>query len=168
MAMSDDTGRPGPPPAPYGGMPLPPPSTGASMALRHLLSVIVAVVVTPIGLAMVDIGATRWMQYAVQRLEPEGVPFLAYALAAIGCVLLLVAAAAGRVSGLGPLLAGILWGAIPTLWILVDFRSFWERSNDLPDVWDHTFWFSYAPIMFPITGALLVGAGLAGRWSSRP
>lgn len=165
--MSDDYGQRSMPPSPYRGMPPPPPAAASGgMAVRHLVSVLVAVIATPIALALFDLGVTRWYVYAAQRLDPEGAPFLAYVLAVLGCVLLLVAAAAGRVSGLGPAVAGVLWGVIPGLWLLIDIQSFWEATRELPEVWDHPFWFSYAPFMLPLAGVLLIGAGIAGRWSA--
>jgi hypothetical protein len=165
--MSETPGQFPPPPTPYGGVPpsQPPATSGGGMAGRHLVSVLIAVIVTPVGLALFDLGVTRWFQYAAQMLDPESAPLLSYVFAVAGCVLLLVAAAAGRVSGLGPVAAGILWGVVPGLWVLVDVQSFWEVTRELPEVWDHPFWFGYAPFMLPLAGVLLVGAGVAGRWS---
>ena len=60
---------------------------------------------------------------------------IACAIAA-GC--LFVAAAAGRISGLGPLLAGLVLGAGPSAWIVLDNASYVARANDIPEMWNHT------------------------------
>lgn len=164
--MSNDYGQRSMPPSPYRGMPPPPPTaSGGTMVVRHLVSVLVAVIATPIGLALFDIGVESWRRHVVQTLDADGAPFLAYVLAFAGFGLLLGAAATGRLSGLGPLVAGVLWGGIPGLWMLIDLPSFWEVTREIPQVWDHTFWFAY-PLVLPLAGALLVGAGIAGRWNA--
>ena len=81
---------------------------------------------------------------------------IACAIAA-GC--LFVAAAAGRISGLGPLLAGLVLGAGPCAWIVLDHASYVARANDIPEMWNHT--------SFGLVGAAVVlyptVAGAAAR-----
>lgn len=84
--------------------------------------------------------------------------------AVAGCLLL--AAAAARISGLGPLLAGLVLGAAPAAWVLLDFPSYLSRLDDLPEVWDHTtFGLSYVAFaVYPVVAGLMFGAAVAGRW----
>src|SRR4051812_26537460 len=55
---------------------------------------------------------------------------------AAGCFF--VAAAAGRISAVGPLLAGLVLGAGPCVWLVLDPQSFIDRANDVPELWNHT------------------------------
>ena len=79
---------------------------------------------------------------------------------------LLVAAAAGRISGLGPLLAGLVLGAAPAAWVFLDFASYVRRLDDVPELWEHTtFGMSYVAFaVYPVVAGLLLGAAVAGRW----
>jgi hypothetical protein len=83
---------------------------------------------------------------------------------AAGCVFL--AAAAARISGLGPLLAGLVLGAGPCAWIALDHASYVARANDLPELWNHTSFglVGAAVVLYPILAGLLLGAAVAGRW----
>jgi hypothetical protein len=83
---------------------------------------------------------------------------------AAGC--LFVAAAAGRISGLGPLLAGLVLGAGPCAWIVLDHASYVDRANDLPELWDHTSFglVGAAVVLYPTVAGLLLGAAVAGKW----
>lgn len=154
------------PPAPFGSSGPGPGSPGSprrrSMAWRHVVSPLVALVVTPIGLALVDYGAGKYVQDVYRYADSGWSAELLWILA--GGLFLTVAAAATRLSGLGPVLAALVWAVAPFLWFVVDAGSFFELSQDLPST---HFWFSYAPIEFPLLGALLLGAGIGGRWRGR-
>ncbi|KAA1426052.1 hypothetical protein [Nocardioides antri] len=137
-----------------------------SMVLRHLVSAAVALVLTPIGIVLFDIGATRYRTLQLVALDDGGnVPELL--VMGIGLLLLLAAAACGRVSGLGPLLAGLVWGVVPAVWVYADAIGFYEVVLELPTVWDHSNWFGVASYLFPLVAALLLGAAVAGRWAGR-
>ena len=88
---------------------------------------------------------------------------IAFAIAA-GC--LFVAAAAGRISGLGPLLAGLVLGAGPCAWIVLDNASYVARANDIPEMWNHTSFglVGAAVVLYPTAAGVLLGAAVAGRW----
>ena len=148
---------PPPPPAPAS----PPRTGGVPMAVRHLLSVVVAVVVAPIGLLVFDYGAEEYniqrQVYLDQSHTGKGL-----VLIVVGAVLLLLVAALGRVSGLGPVVAGLLYGVAPFLWFHLDLSSFYSRARDLPST---HLWFGAAAYELPLAAVLLVGAGLAGRWA---
>jgi hypothetical protein len=87
---------------------------------------------------------------------------------AAGCLFL--AAAAGRISGLGPLLASLVLGAAPAAWLVLDRQSFVSRANDIPEWWDHISFglVGAAVVIYPVVAGLLLGAALAGRWRRRP
>lgn len=166
MTESGSPYLPPPPPhlpaygAPHGS----PPRERSSMALRHLASVVGALVLTPVGLLVFDYGAGRYrMEQARTFDNSETAGELALIL--LGGAILVAVAATGRLSGLGPLLAGVVWGALPFLWFLADLESFFRLSRDLPST-HH--WFGDPPYLFPLVAALGIGAGLAGRWRGRP
>jgi len=154
-----------PPPAPPPAVPRPaaPPRGGVPMAVRHVLSVVAAAVIAPIGLLVFDYGAE---DYSIQRQVylDQSHTGKGFVLIAVGAVLLLLVAALGRVSGLGPVVAGLLYGVAPFLWFHLDLSSFYSRSRDLPST---HLWFGAAAYEFPLVAALLIGAGLAGRWARR-
>jgi hypothetical protein len=81
-----------------------------------------------------------------------------------GCLFL--AALAGRISGLGPLLAGLVLGVGPCAWLVLDRASYIDRANDLPELWDHTSFglVGAAVVLYPTVAGLLLGAAFAGRW----
>ena len=85
--------------------------------------------------------------------------------AAAACMF--VAALAGRISGLGPLLAGLVLGAGPCAWIVLDHASYVDRMNDVPNIWgDHTTFGLVAAgvVIYPVVAGLLLGTAVAGRW----
>ena len=135
---------------------------GLPMAVRHLLSVAVAMVLTPVGLVLVDVATQRY--YLRQVQQAEGGTTAEVLVMLLGLAVLWAVASVARISGLGPLLAGLLWAGVPFLWALVDMRSFWEATRELPDVWGRRFWFSSPFLLFGLTAAGFVGAGVAGRW----
>jgi hypothetical protein len=121
-------------------------------------------VVTPAGLAVFDYGADDY----ARRVNVIGVqaPDTVKDVALIGaaCVLLLLVAVAARVSGLGPVLAGVLYGVAPFTWFVLDSASFLRASVRLPST---HLWFEGAPYELPLAATLLIGAGISGRWAAR-
>lgn len=132
------------------------------MLWRHLVGPLVALVATPVGLALVDYGADRYNRETFVTLETGWSAELLWLVA--GGLLLAVAAASARLSGLGPLLAALVWAFVPFAWFVFDRGSFFDLASDLPST---HLWFGYAPIEFPLVGALLLGAGIGGRWRGR-
>ncbi len=142
----------------------PAPAGRSSMVLRHVIGTAVALVLTPIGLLVFDYGSGRYLQERLRTFD-ESVGAGPLALMIVGLLILAVVAVSARLSGLGPLLAGLVWGGLPFLWVLLDLSSFLRMARDLPGTY---FWFSVPTYLFPLVGALLVGAGVAGRWRGRP
>ncbi|HEX5088429.1 MAG TPA: hypothetical protein VFV89_11525 [Nocardioides sp.] len=87
-------------------------------------------------------------------------------VAGVAAACLFVAAAAGRISALGPLLAGLVLGAGPCVWIVLDRASYVERANDIPEIWSHTSFglVGAGAVLYPAVAGLLIGAAVAGRW----
>ena len=135
-------------------------------ANRHLGSVVLSF----LGV----LGAYGAIDYAYYRTLGPGLTVyqggavadgvLIAAAVAAGC--LFVAAAAGRISALGPLLAGLVLGAGPCVWIALDHRSYVARANDVPELWSHTSFglVGASVVLYPIVAGLLIGTAVAGRW----
>jgi hypothetical protein len=133
---------------------------------RHAASVVLSVLGVLGAYGAVDYGFYRTLGpdlTVYQGGEISDQAMIACAVAA-GC--LFVAAAAGRISGLGPLLAGLVLGAGPCAWIVLDRASFVARANDLPEMWNHTSFglVGAAAVLYPTVAGLLLGAALAGKW----
>lgn len=156
-----DSGAPYAPPPPPVAFAHTPRTGRQSMALRHLASVGIALLATPVGLLLFDYGATRYLRgqaYGASLDEGSAGQFVI--MFAGGLVLTGVAATA-RISGLGPVLAALVWALVPFLWFVIDTTGYYSTMTDLPST---HFWFSNPPILFGAVGALLLGGGLAGRW----
>ncbi|TNM38587.1 hypothetical protein FHP29_15255 [Nocardioides albidus] len=144
-------------------LPPPPSPRGSSMVLRHLASVVLALGLTPVGVLVLDYGAGKYYEERIRNFSNAGTTD-ELLLILLGGVILMGVAACGRLSGLGPVLAGLLWGLVPFVWFLADIEGFFELSQDLPSTY---LWFRSPSSMFPLVAAMLVGAGLAGRWRGR-
>ena len=133
-------------------------------ANRHLGSVLLSFLAVLGAYGALDYGFYRANTAA--QLELDGAlsdqTMIALGAAALG---LLVAAAAGRISGLGPLLSGLVLGAAPAAWVFLDFASYVRRLDDVPELWEHTtFGLSYVGFaVYPVVAGLLLGAAFAGR-----
>jgi hypothetical protein len=137
---------------------------------RHLGSVLLSSLAVLGAYAALDYGFYR-ANISAQVLQRDGA-LADRTMIALGVAgfCLLVAAGAGRISGLGPLLAGLVLGVAPTVWVFLDFASFIHRLDDVPEAWDNTtFGLSFVSFaVFPAVGGLLLGAALAGRWRRAP
>ena len=133
---------------------------------RHAASVVLSALGVLGAYGAVDYGFYRTLGpdlTVYQGGEISDQAMIACAVAA-GC--LFVAAAAGRISGLGPLLAGLVLGAGPCAWIVLDNASYVARANDLPEMWNHTSFglVGAAAVLYPTVAGLLLGAAVAGKW----
>ncbi|XBB66543.1 hypothetical protein ABFU82_20890 [Nocardioides sp. WV_118_6] len=148
-------------PAP--GYPGPGSRSRSPMVLRHLISAVVALVLTPIGIMVFDYGSGKYLQERARTFDNSNAAG-ELVLLVLGALILLAVAVTARVSGLGPVLAGLVWGGIPFVWFVADLPGFYEFAQDLPST---HFWFTAPSYLFPLVGTLLVGAGLAGAWRGR-
>lgn len=133
---------------------------------RHVISSLLALLAVPAAYGFLDYAAHRAIREAGQTAGVDQLPDNVMIAIAAGAACLFVAAAAGRISALGPLLAGIVWGVLPTVWVILDYGSFVSRLNDLPETYDFT-GFGLASVcfaLFPAVAGLLVGTAVAGRW----
>lgn len=131
---------------------------------RHLVSVAFAFVATPVGIMLFDYGASehaRTRAYFGAEGSGGGSELV---LMFAGGLILLTVAATGRLSGLGPVVAGLGWALIPLLWYLIDLPSFYDATQDLPS---NHFWFPAPTYLFGLVALLLVGSGVAGRWQGQ-
>jgi hypothetical protein len=137
---------------------------------RHLGSVVLSCLAVLGAYAALDYGFYRANAYEqVFRLQGD-LPDRTMIALVIAAACLFVAAAAGRISGLGPLVAGLILGAAPSAWVFLDFGSFVHRLDDVPEVWDQTtFGLSVISFgIFPAAAGVLLGAAVAGRWRRHP
>jgi len=133
---------------------------------RHAASVLVSFLGVLGAYGAIDYGFYRALGpdlTVYQGGELSDKAMIACAVAA-GCLFL--AAAAGRISGLGPLLAGLVLGAGPCAWIALDHASYVARANDLPELWNHTSFglVGAAVVLYPTVAGLLIGVAVAGKW----
>jgi hypothetical protein len=133
---------------------------------RHLGSVLLSFLGVLGAYGAVDYGFYRALGpdlTVYQGGELSDKAMIACAVAA-GCLFL--AGLAGRISGLGPLLAGLVLGAGPCAWIVLDHASYVDRANDIPEMWNHTSFglVGAAVVLYPAVAGLLLGAAVAGRW----
>lgn len=133
---------------------------------RHVASVLVSFLGVLGAYGAVDYGFYRALGpdlTVYQGGELSDRAMIACAVAA-GCLFL--AAAAGRISGLGPLLAGLVLGAGPCAWIALDHASYVARANDIPEMWNHTSFglVGAAVVLYPTVAGLLIGVAVAGKW----
>jgi hypothetical protein len=133
------------------------------MVLRHLGSVVLALGLTPVGVLVFDYGAGKYYVERARNFDNSGAAG-ELLLMLVGALVLLAVAATARLSGLGPVLAGLVWGLVPFAWFLADIESFFDFTRDLPSTY---YWFASPSYLFPLVAAMLVGAGLAGRWRGR-
>jgi hypothetical protein len=137
---------------------------------RHLGSVVLSFLAVLAAYGALDYGFYRANTAAsVQQLD-GALPDATIISLCVAAACLFIAAAAGRISGLGPLLAGLVLGAAPAAWVLLDFASYVRRLDDVPELWEHTtFGLSYVSFaVYPTVAGLLLGAAIAGRWRRPP
>ena len=135
-------------------------------ANRHVASVLLSALGVLGAYGAVDYGFYRTLGSDLTVYQGGEISDQAMIACAIAAGCLFVAAAAGRISGLGPLLAGLVLGAGPCAWIVLDHASYVARANDLPEMWSHTSFglVGAAVVLYPTVTGLLLGAAVAGKW----
>lgn len=133
-------------------------------ARRHFMSILVALVTVPAGYLCLDYSLHRGLNTFVAGRTHA--PVLAVIFLIAACALFLVAAGTGRVAAMGPILAAIVWGAVPAVIAFVHPSWLVKAVGYLPNFYSQigdavVF---YGPFLFPMTATLLLGAGLSGRW----
>jgi hypothetical protein len=133
---------------------------------RHLASVLIAFLAVLGAYGAVDYAFYRTLGTGLTAYQGGALSDHVMIAGAIATGCLLVAAAAGRISGLGPLLAALVLGAGPGAWLVLDHASYVDRANDIPEIWNHTSFglVGAAVVLYPSVAGLLLGAAVAGRW----
>ena len=133
---------------------------------RHIGSIVLSFLAVIGAYGALDYGFFRANTQASLNLSGTRLDDSTMSALGAAAACLLVAAAAGRISGLGPLLAGLVLGAAPAAWVFLDWNSYVSRLDDLPELWEHTtFGLAYVAFaVYPAVAGLLIGAAFAGRW----
>jgi hypothetical protein len=137
---------------------------------RHLGSVVLSCLAVLGAYCALDYGFYRANVAAQVNLDDGALADKTMIALGVAGLCLFIAAAAGRISGLGPLVAGLILGAAPSVWVFLDFGSFVDRLDDVPEAWDMTtFGLSFVSFaIFPGVAGTLLGAAFAGRWRRHP
>lgn len=134
----------------------------------HVASAFFSLVLTPIGLVALDYGLASGWSGVGGATPGDRVPMEAGIAMAVAAAVLLVVAALSRLSGLGPLLAGIVWGVLPAVGFALVPATMGRRMADLADPYaDFLLGLVASSEVFPLLGGLLVGIGLVGRWRGK-
>jgi hypothetical protein len=135
-------------------------------ANRHFGSMLLSLLGVLGAYGAVDYGFYRTL--GAGHTVYQGGPLSDHALIAAGVAggCLFIAAAAGRISALGPLFAGLVLGVGPCVWVLLDRQSYIDRANDIPELWNHTSFglVGAAVVLYPTVAGLLLGGAVAGTW----
>lgn len=131
-------------------------------AVSRVISALAGFVLTPIALGLVIYGGSRLQRMFVQDYSAGDEP-LGLFLLILGGLLLLGTALLGTLSGLGPILGGLVWGVLPGLASVLATR---EVLSFVYDVGGRELSMGLATwmVMGALFGAgfLLIGAGLTG------
>ena len=132
---------------------------------RHLTGVLLALLLVPAGYAFADYGFEDAIRHGA-TMEEGRLPTEVIVAMCAAAACFFAAAAAGRISAMGPLVAGLVWGAAPTVWVMLDYTSYAERVQDIPNFYDDLGLGLYTAgfTLFPAVAGLLLGAAVAGRW----
>jgi hypothetical protein len=135
-------------------------------ANRHLGSMLLSLLGVLGAYAAVDYGFYRSLGAGLTVYQGGALSDNAMIAAGVAAGCLFVAAAAGRMSALGPLFAGLVLGAGPCVWIVLDRASYVSRANDIPEMWNHTSFglVGAATVLYPTVAGLMLGAAVAGKW----
>jgi hypothetical protein len=132
-----------------------------------VISALGGVLLTPLALGMVIYGGSRLQRVYAQAFsvgeDPLGLVMLLF-----GALLLLGVALLGALSGLGPVIGGLVWGVLPGLTALVGSTDLLSLMYDIGGrelgVGLVT-WLVMGSLLG--SGVLLVGAGLVGTLTRR-
>ena len=136
-------------------------------ANRHLTSLVLSFLGVIGAYGALDYGYYHSLGQDLTVYQGGEVSHRAIIAFGVAAACMFIAALSGRISGLGPLLAGLVLGAGPCAWIVLDHASYVDRINDIPNVWgDHTTFGLVAAgvVIYPIVAGLLLGAAVAGKW----
>lgn len=136
-------------------------------AVPRVLSALGGVLLTPVALGLVIYGGTRLQRTFAQAFTVGDDP-LSLVLLFLGGLLLLGVALLGSLSGLGPVIGGVVWGVLPGLTFLLGPRDVLSFFYDLGGRE-----FGVGLVTWVVMGALfgsgflLIGSGLVGTITRR-
>ena len=93
-------------------------------ASRHMTGVLLALVLVPAAYVLVDHSFYRAVRDSGTLVEGGRLSNTVIMTMTIAAACFFAAAATGRISALGPLVAGLVWGAAPAVWVMLDFASY--------------------------------------------
>lgn len=134
---------------------------------RHLSSIVVSLLAVLGAYGALDYGFYRTLGEGLTVYQGGEVSDRAMIALGAAAACMFLAALAGRISGLGPLVAGLVLGAGPCAWIVLDRASYVARLNDVPNIWGSNTTFglvSAGVVIYPVVAGLLLGAAVAGTW----
>lgn len=138
-----------------------------SRAVPRVISALAGLLLTPVALGLVIYGGSRLQRMFAQAYSVGNEP-LGLFLLIFGGLLLLGVALLGALSGLGPMLGGLVWGVLPGLAGVLGPRDVLSVVYDLGGRE-----FSVGLVTWMVMGALfgsgflLIGAGLVGTLTRR-
>src|SRR3954454_15725228 len=91
---------------------------------RHLGSVVLSCLAVLCAYGALDYGFYHANRAAQVDLGQGQLPDRTMIALGVAGLCMLVAAGAGRISGLGPLIAGLVLAAAPSVWVFLDYGSF--------------------------------------------
>ncbi len=147
----------------YSPYPTSTPRSGGSSASRHALSLLVGLLLPPVALVLFDWGLARYWYDVMQFRSVADGELWPYGVVAFGAVLLLLTAAAGRLSWIGPAVAGLLYGVAPTVAIVLARDDVMRLGSEVRDtlyaqaVVNAPF---YGFLLYPTIAALLLGTAI--------
>lgn len=135
-------------------------------ANRHVASIVLSLLAVLGAYAAVDYGFYRANVAVQSDLLTGRLPDQVMIWLGVAGLCILIAAFSARISAVGPFLVGLVLGVGPSVWVFLDFSSFVDRLDDVPEMWGNTtFGLSYVAFaLFPVVGGALLGAAFAGRW----
>ncbi|MGH1561531.1 hypothetical protein [Mumia sp. DW29H23] len=147
------------------------PSSGRGVA-RHVLSLLIGLVLTPVAIGGFDWAFGRyWYDAANFRSFQDGETW-PFAVAGVSALLLLIVAAAGRLSPVGPAIAAVLYGAVPAVVIVLARDEVFRAGRELggydwsyPNVLVNMPFYGF--VLFPTIAALLLGTAIASAGRRR-
>ncbi|MFI9456073.1 hypothetical protein [Amycolatopsis sp. NPDC052450] len=149
-------------PEPYAAQP-----RQASRAVPRVLSAVGGVLLTPVALGLVIYSGSQLQRSLAQFLSVGEDP-LSLFLLVLGGVLLVGVALLGALSGIGPIVGGLMWGVLPGLTFLLSPQDIMSLTYDVTGASLGTglvTWLVMGALF--ASGFLLIGAGLVGTLARR-
>lgn len=150
---------------PYGLPELSDSSSGG--AARHVVSLLAGLILPPLAYVGFDWAFGRYWIDINRFVDGSDRALWPFAVIAGGALLLLVTAALGRLSPVGPFVAALLYGVAPTVAVVLARDEIFRAGNEVRG-WSFTYDWAltnvpfYGIILFPAVAALLIGTAIAG------